>query len=115
MKWDFSEYYVTPRIFKLIVKNPSVDFSSLPPMWQQFFDELKERHKIYPNISLRMTGKWTYHISTWDTERGIWETSSNMISWIDRQDAMEAACIEIMTLLGCDVKEEKEDDKLRDS
>lgn len=105
MTSPFNEYTVTPRIFNLICKNPQIDFSSLPPLWQQLFDAFKKDFKIYPNISLRMTGKWTYHISTWDTERCVWEHGSNMISWIDRNDALEAACIEIMTILGCDVNE----------
>lgn len=106
MRSPFTKYTVTPRIFNLIAKNPQVDFSSLPPLWQELFDDFKEKFKIYPNVSLRMTGKWTYHISTWDTEKGVWETSSNLISWVDRTKAYEAAVIEVMTLIGCDVKEE---------
>lgn len=102
------KYTVTPRIFKLILKNRNVDFCSLPPLWQQFFDDLKHHHKIYPNVSLRMTGKWTYHISIWNSEKGIWETNSNLSSWIDRVAAYEAAAIEVMTMLGCDVKEDDE-------
>lgn len=104
----FSEHTVTQRIFKLILKNSKVDYSSMPPLWQEFFDNLKEHHKIYPNISLRMTGKWTYHISVWDTERCVWESNSNLISWVDRTKAYEAAAIEVMTMLGCDVKEDEE-------
>ncbi len=65
-------------------------------------DWLRENKRIVCNVSIRFTGKYTYHISTFNTKECVWEKDVNPISFPDHYAALSAGVTEVLSRLNAE-------------
>lgn len=74
--------------------------NTLPaPTYEEFFSWLEDEKKLCVSLMKRLTGKWTFYISTFDITRCVWDTEGNVISWLDKKEAQDKAFDEIIAIL----------------